>query len=237
MPGEFDLAFNESDILVLETDIEQIIDPGIIQKLVTQTMLPGDETLRTVLDKRVFKELEAKCEEYSIPIDSILKFKPAMAVNALGTLQTRGLGFMRQGADLYYFSKAKEEAKALDFLESLDFQVDLILNIGTGYENEYVRYSLADWEESEKNLLSLIGEWKSGASGKLESELAKMKKKFPQVYKTMFSDRNNSWLPLIEAYLTTEAVEFVIAGLGHLYGPDGLLEQLKNREYQIEQLP
>jgi len=39
-----------------------------------------------------------------------------------------------------------------------------------------------------------------------------------------------------EIYLTTKPVEFIIVGMGHLYGPDGLLIQLKNKGYKIKQL-
>jgi len=49
-------------------------------------------------------------------------------------------------------------------------------------------------------------------------------------------NRNSAWIPVIETYLTTEPIEFVIVGMGYLYGPDGLLTQLKNKGYTIKQL-
>ena len=39
-----------------------------------------------------------------------------------------------------------------------------------------------------------------------------------------------------ETYLTAEPVEFIIVGMAHVYGPDGLLTQLRNRGYTIKQL-
>jgi uncharacterized protein YbaP (TraB family) len=43
-------------------------------------------------------------------------------------------------------------------------------------------------------------------------------------------------MPLLEGYFTTGTVEFVIAGLLHLHGPDGLLRQLENIGCVIEQV-
>jgi uncharacterized protein YbaP (TraB family) len=236
LPGEFDLAFDRSDMLVLETDIEQLNNPEVLRRITDQMLLPGNETLRTALDKQTFKELESRCKEYGIPMDMVIKFKPSMAVNALSAGQIKDLGFAEPGVDMYYFSRAKTENKSLGFLESIDTQIDILINSGAGYENEYVRYSLQDLDRTGNVLITLISEWKKGSAKKLESELLDIKEHFPLVYKTMFADRNNAWMRLLETYLDTPAVEFVIAGLGHLHGLDGLLGQLRSRGYRIEQI-
>jgi uncharacterized protein YbaP (TraB family) len=61
------------------------------------------------------------------------------------------------------------------------------------------------------------------------------KEKFPTAYKSLFTDRNNDWIPKIENYLRGDKVAFVIVGLAHFYGADGLLELLKNKGYKIKQ--
>jgi uncharacterized protein YbaP (TraB family) len=63
-----------------------------------------------------------------------------------------------------------------------------------------------------------------------------MKNKYPLVYKTLIARRNNAWMKVLEKYLDNSPVEFVVAGLAHFYGPDGLLTQLKNRGYTVEQV-
>ena len=49
-------------------------------------------------------------------------------------------------------------------------------------------------------------------------------------------ERNNAWMPQIEALLTTEEVEFVLVGALHLVGDDGLLAQLSAKGYRVERL-
>ncbi|MDR2110703.1 MAG: TraB/GumN family protein [Spirochaetaceae bacterium] len=237
LPGAFDAAFNESDILVLETDVRQMSNPEVLEKMMSQMSLPGDETLQTVLSKRTYRELELWCGKYELSMDMVMKLKPAMVINVLGSLQSQYLGFVQLGADLFYLSKAKDEAKALGFLEPIDLQIDLLTGMGSGYEDEYVRYSFEDWERMGKELDLLVAEWKRGSAGRIESTLIRMKAKFPAVYRAMFADRNNSWMPLIEGYLHTREVEFIITGLGHLYGPDGVLPLLRSRGYRVEQMP
>ena len=63
-----------------------------------------------------------------------------------------------------------------------------------------------------------------------------MKKEYPEIYKKVLVDRNNNWIPLIDAYFDTESVEFVLVGALHLHGPDGILNLLKESGYSISQL-
>jgi uncharacterized protein YbaP (TraB family) len=62
-----------------------------------------------------------------------------------------------------------------------------------------------------------------------------MKEEWPEMYKSMVFDRNAAWMPQIEEYLSTGAVPFIVVGAAHLHGPDGLLIQLKNLGYTVEQ--
>jgi uncharacterized protein YbaP (TraB family) len=48
------------------------------------------------------------------------------------------LGFIEQGIDQHYFDRAKQSGKVLDFLETVDFQIDLLFTLGEGYEDDFV---------------------------------------------------------------------------------------------------
>ena len=84
---------------------------------------------------------------------------------------------------------------------------------------------------------TMTAAWRSGDVDKLsELFLKEMKKEFPKLYKTLFTDRNNKWLDKIETYLQTPQKEFVLVGVGHMVGEDGLIEQLKRRGYEVKKL-
>jgi uncharacterized protein YbaP (TraB family) len=236
IPGEFDLAFEQSDILILETDVNRLTDSDVALQLTAKMFLPDNETLETVLREETFKKLADRCAKSGVAVESLMKFTPSIVVHMLGALQIRQFGFSEPGADLFYASRAKETSKAMGFLEPLETQIDLLTNAGSGFADEYVRYSLNDWDKTESVLNDFVAEWKKGSGKKLTLELKDMKETYPQVYQSMFLNRNNNWIPVIEGCLDTPEIEFVIAGLGHFYGPDGLLARLRGRGYRIEQL-
>ena len=109
LPAEFDKAFEKSDILILEADVAQMQNPEVAQTMMAQMMLPGEETLQTILDEETFKLLEAKSAELSFPLQNVMKFKPAMVATMLTMMKMQQIGFAPQGVDTYYL--AKEQRK------------------------------------------------------------------------------------------------------------------------------
>jgi len=235
LPKEFDQAFSHSTMLVLETDIEQAATESVQGYLMTQMILPGNQTLRSVLDSDTYELLRAKYSEYGLSVDEISKLKPSMAVLFLTILQIEMHGFVQQGVDTYYLEKAKDEGKPIGFLETVQAQIDLMVTMGDGYENDYVRYSLQDMENTETGLEELLAEWRTGGSSDMDASLAEMKEQWPLLYASLLTDRNAAWMPQIEACLASGEVAFVIVGLAHLHGPDGLLRQLEDSGYTVEQ--
>jgi uncharacterized protein YbaP (TraB family) len=236
LPAAYDDAFDKAQRIVFEADIEQLSAVEISQTIVAKSMLPGDQTLQSILDTNTYAQLKALCKKFSLPIEKLQKIKPVMLLNNLLMLQMQQFGFTPQGVDNYYFSKAKEAGKETEFLETVEQQITILTDMGTGYENEYVQYSLGDFDKMDKEIPLLIASWRKGVFDELLPDMLLSKEKFPTGYRAMFTDRNNNWLPQIENYLSGDKVTFVIVGLAHLHGADGLLELLKNKGYEIKQV-
>ncbi|MDR2358607.1 MAG: TraB/GumN family protein [Prevotellaceae bacterium] len=236
LPKEFDVAFEKAPLIVFEADIDQLSTQEITQTIIAESMLPGDQTLQSLLDTNTYAQLKALCEKFSLPIEKLQKIKPVMLLNTLLVQQLQQLGLTSQGVDAYYLAQAKKAGKETGFLETADQQIAMLTGMGAGYENEYVQYSLEDFNEMEKEISILIASWKKGVFDELLPDMLRGKEKFPTAYNALFTERNNDWLPKIENYLLSGKVTFAIVGLAHLHGSDGLLELLKNKGYEIKQV-
>jgi len=236
LPSEFDEAFSRSRVLVLETDIEQIANEDVTQYMMSQISLPDGQTLRSVLEPEVYTLLNNAFFEYGLELDGTTNIKPSFFMNLLTLMQVQKYGFVQDGVDTHYLQKAKSERKAVGYLESIESQIDLIFTMGDGYENEFVLYSLQDMANTETELDALVAEWKNGGSSRTEATLMVMRDTWPDMYKAMITDRNSAWMPQIEEFLASGTVYFVIVGLAHIHGPDGLLRQLEDLGCIIERL-
>ena len=236
LPKEFDLALSESEVLVLEADVEQMEDDEVVRYVMSQMFLSDNQTLATLLDPDVYTMLSDSLNEYGLPIESISGFKPSMVMTMLTMIQFQEYGFTQEGIDFYYLQKALDENKQIQFLESVESQIDMLVSMGEGYENDFVLYSLQDLENTGTFLTTILNDWRTGESESTEMSLISMKEEWPQTYKSMITDRHDAWMPQIEEFLDSGSTYFVIAGLLHMHGPDGLLKQLEDKGCTIEQL-
>jgi len=236
LPTEFDMAFDASQKMVFETDINSVSNPEIVQLMMMKSLLPEGKTLKSLLSDKVYDELSKVCAENNIPMENVQNIKPAMLMSILEMVQIQKLGFQPQGVDVYYLTKQIGRNGDLSYLETVESQIELLTTMGDGFEDEYVKYSLKDMKNIESEISIMIEEWRKGTTKFITKELKKHTKQFPTVYNKLFTQRNNNWLPQIEQFLQDDKVEFVVVGLGHLVGKDGLLKLLKNKGYKVEQL-
>ncbi|MDR1614165.1 MAG: TraB/GumN family protein [Campylobacteraceae bacterium] len=233
LPKEFDTAFDRSDVLVFEADIDEANNPEFIQKMAQFMILPDGKTLKTVLGKKTYELLEAKCKEMGMPIELMGNFTPFAIANILVIAQIQKLGFTDQGVDKYYLQKAKKEGRKTEFFETIEYQMKLFYDFGM-IGDEYILQTIDDLNILKDVMPSIITEWRKGTSQTIDKATKEMKEKFPNLYKAIIVDRNKNWLTQIEKYLTTKDVEFIIVGAGHMQGDEGLLKSLKDRGYKVE---
>jgi len=77
--------------------------------------------------------------------------------------------------------------------------------------------------------------WLHGNEDKLKKAgLDEMIRDYPETYQSLLVKRNNNWMLHIEHMLNNKVIELVLVGALHLVGQDGLLQQLRNKGYNVE---
>ncbi|MDW7692802.1 TraB/GumN family protein [Flammeovirgaceae bacterium SG7u.111] len=236
LPTEFDVAYAKAETLIFETDMDKLNDPRVGQAMMAKAMYTDKRTLKSVLSEKVYNDLEVACTKLQLPFANLQKLKPSMVVLTMSVMQMKSLGLTSEGVDMHYFKKAKEEGKSLDYLETVDQQLDMLLSMGEGYEDGYVKYSLKELDKMEKELLKMIDSWKTGKEKSMIAQINDMEKMYPQLYKTLLLDRNSAWIPKLESYLESDEVEYVLVGTLHLHGKVGILSMLEGKGYNVTQL-
>jgi len=237
LPSTFDKAYRESEKLVLETDMQKLQSPGFQAIMMRELTYSDGRNLQKVLDLDTYRELEQFFSARGIPMAAINTFKPGMVVTMMTMVELQRLGIDGVGVDAYYNARAIKDRKKLGKLEPVETQIAFLANMGAGQENEMLSFSLSDVEQLPLMMKSLKEAWRRGDMEKLERlGISELKRDFPEVYKALLLDRNNAWMPQIEAMARTKEIELVLVGALHLAGRDGLLAQLKARGYQINMM-
>ena len=237
LPPEFDKAYKASEIVVFETDIGKLQDPATQQKLLAKAMYADGSTIDKHLSAKAYGELSAYCEANGIPLMAFSQFKPSMLMVTLTLMEFMKLGVTQQGVDMFFYELANKDKKVVEGLETVDEQINYVVSMADGNEDEFVTYSLKDLKTIKQQFKTLANAWRKGDAGKLdELMVAELKTQQPKLYKKLITDRNRNWLPLIDANQKTPRTKFVLVGVGHLVGPDGIIEALKKKGYKVDKL-
>ena len=237
LPAAYQKAYARSAKIVLETDMQKLQSAEFQATMMRELSYPGDVNLRQVIDQQTYKALEQFFTQRGIPMANIIGFKPGMVATMMTMVELQRLGLVGVGVDAYYNAKAINDEKLLGQLESVETQLNFIANMGVGQEDELLAYSLEDIVKLPNLMQAMKDAWRQGDMKTLEKiGITPFRVEFPSIYQALLVDRNNAWMPQIEAMLKTSEIEFVLVGALHLAGDDGLLSQLTSRGYKVELL-
>jgi uncharacterized protein YbaP (TraB family) len=142
------------------------------------------------------------------------------------------------GIDKYFLSKAAGKKKILE-LESLDYQIDLLSGLDDTEQELFLLYTLKDLKILVQEVDKLVDAWKSGAAESMESTITKSfteDRKFYPIYEKLIYKRNRNMTLKIEDFLRTSGTYFVVVGAAHLLGDRGIIQLLKEKGFNVEQL-
>lgn len=236
LPTEFSTAYQQAQTLVFETNIAQLNTTATRQKLIGKMMYPAGSTLDQNLSKESYKLLSEYCTANGIPLAQLNGLKPSMIILTITVIEFNKLGITSRGVDTLFFRQATGDKKQIRALESIDQQIDFITQLGSENPDAFIVQMIKELVQTKSEFTKVLDAWKTGNVNALYELLVVLKAEDPKIYKELLVDRNNAWLPKIDAYSHTPETEFVLVGAAHLVGPDGLLELLRRMGYKISQL-
>ncbi len=236
LPAEFDLAYAAADTLVFEIDPAAAQDPAFAMQLLAKASYTDGRSLKSVLSEEAYQALAAQGAKSGLPIEVLNGIKPGMVMMMLTMQELTKAGVSQEGVDMHYHALGLKDNKPVRSLETPDFQIDLITSLGEGMEDELVLYGLEDLAHMKELFDELIGAWRAGDLAEIEALFLSDMRNYPALYSKMLADRNRRWIPQIEAYLKSPEVEFVLVGVAHAAGDDGILELLKNEGHTVERV-
>ncbi|MCP4878183.1 MAG: TraB/GumN family protein [Gammaproteobacteria bacterium] len=237
LPKAFDIAYVQSARVVFETDIQKLQSPEFQQHMLDKLSYTEGRSLRQELNEDTLLSVKTFFEDRGVPFTNIVNFKPGMVLMMMTIVELQRLGLVGTGVDAYFSEKAFNDRKKTGQLETVEEQLEFIANMGVGQEDEMLSYNMADLEKLPELWQTMKGAWRNGDLMRLkEIAISPLIREYPEVFQSLLIDRNDNWMPQIEAMLKTKEVEFVLVGVLHLAGKDGLLERFAALGYSVKQL-
>jgi len=229
-------AYAESQLLVFETDLKALMMPEMQIKYQQLSIYPQGEDLLQNLDSPTKRLLEKRLSALGLPLEIYSRYKPWAVAQDLAMKELQRMGFnLIYGVDFHFFNKATADGKETDFLESPEFQIDLIGNMVARDQNDFLNQTLKELEVVNELAGDLVESWKHGDADKLHELLHKSFKDYPDLHDRLLIQRNKRWIKKIEGAIRKNKNVLFVVGAGHLVGPDSVVDLLKKRGYKVKQ--
>jgi uncharacterized protein YbaP (TraB family) len=230
-------AFSDSDLLVEEADLAEMLSPESQLTMLARGMLPANQSLDGVVSAATYALVSKRVTDLGLPIEPLKRFKPwALALTLLG-LEWQKAGFDAElGLDKHFYDRALADGKAVQGLETADYQISRFDDMTMPQQDRLLAGMLNDVDNEKANVTKLADAWQRGDAPTIESIVLRDVKDDPVLYQRLLVERNRNWMPKIEALFARKGHAFVVVGAAHLIGPDGLLAMLKARGYSLEQM-
>lgn len=239
LPQEFTEAYQDSDTLIFETDIDGSNSIEAQQKFMQAMMIKTGDTLQDKLNAKTYQKLSDFLAARGIPIITFQQLEPWAAAVSTTVMEYQLIGMQPEyGVDNFFSERARTDGKPILSLESIDDQISYLASMGNIEPNVMIEYTLKDLESLPEFTEFLKTSWRSGdvEAFTKHSMIAQMKSEFPNLYKTLITNRNNNWMKQLLMLNNNDATEFVLVGTMHLNDREGLLSQLKASGYKLEQI-
>jgi uncharacterized protein YbaP (TraB family) len=128
------------------------------------------------------------------------------------------------------------DGKPIAGLETAEFQIGLLDAMPAELQRELFLKSIEEAEQLPDLLEELLDAWRRGDEPALRAELETSFESFPDLYRSLIVDRNERWMPVIDALLAGPEDHLVIVGALHLIGEHSVIRLLEQRGYRVERL-
>jgi uncharacterized protein len=236
LPEHIEQAFQNSSYLAVELDPSSRENTAAMLEYQNAALLPEGQTLDQILTPETYSRVISVMNQLNMPLNQIKRFRPWSLSVLIPLLQLKVMGFSEEyGVDLHFLNKAKEQRKPILELESVEEQMDLLLEMDT---EDYLVYTL-DSTESDEDYFDLVRAWRQGNVHELEAVIFEdpgpSGADFSEIEEKMFTVRNQKMTDRIVDFLKDDEDYFVVVGSGHLIGEEGIVSLLSRLELPVMQ--
>ncbi len=236
--AELPAIMSEVDKVYGEFDMSKLSDPATIMAMQASLQAPADSTLDKVLSPEQLARLTDVWQQFTggaAPIEMMYPMKPCVMNIQLAAIMTAkvfpDLNPM-EGIDVTMQNRAREAGKAVDGLETMEYQLNLLYNSPIAEQAEDLMKTVDDIEGEEKKAIELAEAYARhdiDTIGRLTEE--SMANDPSSAEKILFT-RNANWIAILTDKLPAESA-LVVVGAAHLPGEKGLLEGLQKAGFTV----
>jgi len=232
LPPEVLQAYQRSASLVMELDLSDADAESLLGPEMAAVVLPEDKALSKVIGPALYASFVAHAKTVGLDPATTERFQPWFAAILLEQLTLIHDGYeANAGVDMQLTQSAAADHKPIIALETAAEQMGYFARLGLDEQAQFLRSTLKDLDSSDSDPAAVIRAWQHGDVAELERLFREESAESPQLMHQLTAERNQKWLPRIQALLDDDHDDMVIVGAMHLVGHDGLIALLRRQGF------
>jgi uncharacterized protein YbaP (TraB family) len=198
-----------------------------VKDLMQRYGIDPNKPLNSWLNPSDRERLSQAAKIAGVPEDSLQLFRPWLVGQALEGAFFGAQGMNGRNADQVLVSEATEARIPVssEFATKED-AARWFSDLPPEQEVQYLRYTLDEILTGHDENQRIYADWAAGKDARAAESVAKMKRRYPELYQSLTVSRNRAWVPQIRSMLTQPKPTMVVVGIYHLAGPDSIQAQL-----------
>ena len=226
-------AIDQSEKIFFEIDMSEMSDITKLMPLMQKAYMDDDLTLKDLLTDTDYKIVQDHFEKLGLPLFFLERIKPMfLTVFASGDMNP---GDLQSGAVMSYemeFAEIAENAnKPIGGLETIEYQISIFDSIPYEDQASMLLETIKAGDTGDDQFEALVQLYKNQDVAGLYSEM-KTDDSIDEYEDVLLVQRNKNWIPVM-AETMAEKKTFFAVGAGHLGGPMGVINLLREEGYTV----
>jgi len=233
-------AFDKSEKVVFEIDMEEMSNPLIMFSLLKNLTMPDGITLKTLLKPEDYAFVHEKFSKLGFPpfvTGMFDKVKPMfLTAFASGDMDPNGLqnGSM-VSYEMEFMQMAQNQELEMGGLETIEFQMSIFDSIPYQAQADMLLESMKLEGEGMDELDIMVDLYKKQDLIGMEAMFNSDAGGLGEWDDILLNKRNENWIPIMETMMPKKPTFFAV-GAGHLVGEQGVVALLRKQGYTLKPL-
>ena len=228
-------ALEASEKVVFEIDLEKMTDLSAMLPMMMQAFMKKDTTLRDLLAPEEYQLVKRHFQQLGLPMFLLDRIKP-MFLSALDPQTMSGTpGEEVTSYEMEFMSIANKSGKPIEGLETAAFQMSMFDSIPYRVQAKMLldglRATDTQAQEDTSSFDVMVEMYKKQDIEGMQ-QLMKGDPELIAYENLLLINRNRNWIPVMQKMMGQSTCFFAV-GAGHLGGPQGILQLLREAGFTV----
>ncbi|MFZ1906290.1 MAG: TraB/GumN family protein [Steroidobacteraceae bacterium] len=205
-----------------------------VQEVIQAYGTAPNQSLEERLEAPQRTRLSEAAKITGVPAESLKHFRPWLAGQTLEGAFFGASPFNKQNTDAVLAAEARSLSIPVSSeFPTLDDAARWFFELSPAAEVQYLLYVIDEILVGHEEGQKVYTQWAIGNDLLATKWVARMAQKYPQLYRSIVVERNQGWVPRVQAMMQAEQPTMVVVGFYHLVGPDSIQRQLENHGFRL----